>query len=104
MKSIRDAAFVVSVHYDDPNGPARINLKWKGSHEISDFNLDSLGKVVNCETETENTGWVIVKSSHILNTLSVAPLSQFGPANLRSSHLVNPGDEIPLRSGHYFSR
>ena len=53
----------------------RINLKWLGSHEITDFDLEKLGKVLNCETETENTGWVIMKH----------------PSRL------NPGDTVPLR-------
>ena len=95
MKHITDTAFVVSVHYDDPNAPARINLKWQGNHEISDFNLDSLGTVLDCEAETENTGWATVSSSHILDNSSMAPLSQFGHQILRSS--VSPGDVIPLR-------
>jgi hypothetical protein len=96
MKNIADAAFVVSVHDYVSNG-VRINLRWKGSHDISDFNLDLLGEVVKCEAETENTGWVIVRSSHPLNDLSFPPLSQFGHAVLRSSNLAGSGDEIPLR-------
>ena len=95
MRSITDAAFVVSVHYEDPNNPARINLKWKGNHEISDFNVDSLGTVLDCGTETENTGWAIVRSSQLLNDSIVAPVSQFGHRILPSS--VSPGDLIPLR-------
>lgn len=96
MQNIKNAAFVVSVHYDDPYGAAHINLKWKGNHQISDFDLDRLGEVLNCETETENTGWVIVRSSYLLNNLTVAPLSQSGPPVLQSSSLVSPGDEVPL--------
>jgi hypothetical protein len=101
MTNITNAAFVVSVHYDDPYGAAHINLKWKGNHQIADFDLDRLGEVLNCETETENTGWVIVKFSYVLNNLSVAPLSQSGPPVLQSSSLsslVSPGDEVPLVS------
>jgi hypothetical protein len=95
MRSITDAAFVVSVHYEDPNNPGHINLKWKGNHEISDFNLDSLGTVVDWRTETENTGWAIVRSCQLLNDSIVAPVSQFGHRILPSS--VSPGDLIPLR-------
>jgi hypothetical protein len=98
MNNITDTAFVVSVHYDDPYGAAHINVKWKGNHQIADFELDRLGEVLNCETETENTGWVIVKSSYVLNNLTVAPLSQSGPPVLQSSGLVSPGDEVPLLS------
>ena len=96
-ENIRDAAFVVSVHDDVLNRTVRINLRWKGNHDISDFDVDFLGEVVRCEVETENTGWVIVRSSHRWNELSFPPVSQFGHAILRSSNLVDSGDEIPLR-------
>ena len=95
--NIRDAAFVVNVHDDVWNRTVRINLRWKGNHDISDFDLDFLGNVVRCEAETENTGWVIVRSSRPLNDLTFPPLSQFGHAVLRSSNLAGSGDEIPLR-------
>jgi hypothetical protein len=97
MENIGDAAFVVSVHDDVFSGTVRINLRWQGNHDISDFDLDFLGEVVRCEAETENTGWVIVRSSHLWNELSFLPVSQFGHAILRSSNLVESGDEIPLR-------
>jgi hypothetical protein len=95
--NMRDAAFVVSVHDDVFSGTVRINLRWQGNHDISDFDLDFLGEVVRCETETENTGWVTVKSSHLWNEISFLPVSQFGHAILRSSNLVESGDEVPLR-------
>lgn len=97
MEKSRDAAFVVSVHDDFLSGTVRINLRWKGNHDISDFDLDFLGAVVRCEAETEKAGWVIVRSSHLWNELSFPPVSQFGHAILRSSSLVDSGDEIPLR-------
>jgi hypothetical protein len=40
MNNLSDSAFVVSVHYDG-NGVARLNLKWEGRHEISDFDFNS---------------------------------------------------------------
>ena len=73
-EKIRDAAFVVSVHDDVLNRTVRINLRWKGNHDISDFDVDFLGVVVRCEMETENTGRVIVRSSHRWNELSFAPV------------------------------
>ena len=97
MKNIRDAAFVVSVHDDVFSGTVRINLRWQGNHDISDFDLDFLGAVVRCEAETVNAGWVIVRASHLWNELSFPSVSQFGHAILRSSNLVESGDEIPLR-------
>ena len=58
MKDASDSAFVVSVHYESLEGATRINLKWKGHHEISDFDFDHLGEVIGCSRETENAGWV----------------------------------------------
>jgi hypothetical protein len=40
---------------------------------------------------------VIVRSSHLWHELSFPPVSQFGHAILRSSNLVDSGDEIPLK-------
>jgi hypothetical protein len=53
----------------------RINLKWQGKHDLGDFNLDRLGRLVSCETETEHTGWAIIEPRYN----------------------VKPGDTIPLR-------
>jgi hypothetical protein len=76
MKGNGDSAFVVSLHYEVYSPHAlRINLKWQGEHDISAFHLERLGQVVHSEMETEHTGWVII----------------------RSSHLVMPGEAIPLR-------
>ena len=97
MEKIRDAAFVVSVHDDFLSGTVRINLRWKGNHDIGDFDLDFLGAVVRCEAETKNAGWVMVRSSPLWNALSFPPVSQFGHAILRSSNLVDSGEAIPLR-------
>jgi hypothetical protein len=95
MKNTLNTAFVVSVHYGATNDLARINVKWKGNHEISDFNFDRVGEVLSSETETENTGWVIVRSSYRMNNSSLTSFSQSGPPILRFSDLVGPGDEIP---------
>ena len=56
-----DTAVIMSFHEHEIPGTWRINLKWQGNHEISDFKLDLLGEVLGCETETEDTGWAIVK-------------------------------------------
>ena len=74
MKRIKDAAFILSVHEDVSPGTLRINLKWQGNHEIFDFNLDRLGKVVNSATETGNTGWVTVEHPRFLNVGEAIPL------------------------------
>jgi hypothetical protein len=61
MKNITDTALVVSVRDDVNQGTARINLRWNVDYNIADFNLDRLGKVLSCETETEDTAWVIIE-------------------------------------------
>ena len=95
MKNTLNTAFVVSVHYGATNDLARINVKWKGNHQISDFNFDRVGEVLSSETETANAGWVIVRSSYRMNNSSLTSFSQSGPPVLRFSDLVGPGDEIP---------
>ena len=70
-----NSAVVMSFFKNEvPAGSSRINLKWPGKHEVTDFKLDKLGELVSCETETDQTGWVIVKP--------------------RGN--IHPGDEIPL--------
>jgi len=74
MKRIKDAAFVLSVHEDVSPGTLRVNLSWQGNHEIFDFNLDRLGKVVACATETGNTGWVMIEHPRFFNVGEAIPL------------------------------
>jgi hypothetical protein len=54
-------AAVVSIHENTNDGTARVNLRWEGTHDISDFALDKLGSVLNSESETEHSGWAIVE-------------------------------------------
>ena len=59
-----DTAVVMSLYKNEvPAGSLRINLKWPDKHEITDFKLDRFGELVSCETETENTGWVVGQTS-----------------------------------------
>ena len=97
MKDASDSAFVVSVHYESLEGATRINLKWKGHHEISDFDFDHLGEVIGGETETENTGWVIVQFAQDLRRSNLPPESQFAPVILQSHDHISVGDLIHLR-------
>jgi hypothetical protein len=85
MNSSEDVALVVSVHVDlesrtllhqnVQDRAVRLNLKWQGKHDIGDFNLDRFGRLVECETETEHTGWALIEPRHN----------------------IKPGDTIPLR-------
>ena len=94
MRNVHNEAFVVSIHYGNTNEVARINVKWKGNHEISDFNFDRCGEVLSSESETENTGWVVVRSSYRMNNSGA--FQQSGPTILQLSERISPGDEIPL--------
>ena len=60
MKTGVEAA-VVSIHENPDEGTARVNLRWEGNHQISDFDVDKLGKVVDSEVETEHSGWALVE-------------------------------------------
>jgi hypothetical protein len=60
VKSEVEAA-VVSIHENTNDGTARVNLRWEGKHEITDFALNKLGSVLNSEGETEHSGWAIVE-------------------------------------------
>ena len=53
---------VVSVRENPNEHTARVNLRWEGKYQISDFDLDKLGTVLNSEDETEHSGWAIVES------------------------------------------
>ena len=97
MRRIGDAAYVVSVHDDHSEGTLRINLKWRGNHDISAFDLDRLGKVLHCETETQNTGWTIIEPYHRLNAHPEELLPGFGSAILEPSSLISAGEAVPLK-------
>jgi hypothetical protein len=60
VKTVVEAA-VMSIHENSDEGTARINLRWEGNYQISDFDVDKLGKVLNSEDETEHSGWVLVE-------------------------------------------
>ena len=56
-----DGAAVVSIRENTNEGTARINLRWEGHHQISDFDIGKLGKAIDSEDETEHSGWVFVE-------------------------------------------
>jgi hypothetical protein len=85
MSSSENIALVVSVHSDVESrtllkqtvqdNTVRINIKWQGKHDLADFDVDRLGKVVSSDIDTEHTGWAIIEPRRT----------------------VKPGDTIPLR-------
>lgn len=54
-------AAVVSIRERTDQGTARVNLRWEGNHQISDFDLNKLGSVLNSEGEAEHSGWAVVE-------------------------------------------
>ena len=55
-------AAVVSIRENPGEGTARVNLRWEGRYQISDFELDKLGRVLNSEDETDqHSGWARVE-------------------------------------------
>jgi hypothetical protein len=63
-----DQAVVMSYYRHGSAGAIRLNLRWRGLHQVNDFDFDSVGEVQDCQTETEHTGWVIL---HPHGTFSV---------------------------------
>jgi hypothetical protein len=57
-----DSAIIMSFFKNEVPAGTRINLKWPDKHVVTDFKLGQLGELVSCETETDQTGWVIIKS------------------------------------------
>jgi hypothetical protein len=51
------------------------NTRWRGNHEIFEFELARLGKVVNCATtETADTGSVLIEHPRFMNVGEAIPL------------------------------
>ena len=65
---------VVSIRENPEDGTARVNLRWEGNHQISDFNLDKLGRVLDCEDEFEHGGWVLVERPVNVSVGTTLPL------------------------------
>jgi len=84
MSSSEDQALVVSVHSDVESrrllkqtvqdNTVRINLKWQGKHDLADFDVDRLGKIVGSDVETEHTGWVIIEPRRPVKAGDTIPL------------------------------
>ena len=69
-----EEAAVVSIRDNTDEGKARINLRWEGKHQISDFDLDKLGRVIDSEDETEHSGWVFVELPVGVSVGKIIPL------------------------------
>src|SRR5215469_13098988 len=89
----RNEAIVLSVEADVAPNTLRVSLQWQGDHDIADFHLQRLGKVLQIQDETENTGRAIIE--HRFNPRIAHPLP--GWAIHESVCPVAAGDTIPLR-------
>ena len=71
-----DEAIILSVEADVAPDTLRVSLQWQGDHDISDFDLQRFGEVLQIQDETENTGWAIHESMRPLNAGDTIPLRQ----------------------------
>jgi hypothetical protein len=69
-----DEAAVLSIREITDEGRARINVRWEGNHQISDFDLDKLGRVIDSEDETEHSGWAFVELPVTISVGKTIPL------------------------------
>jgi hypothetical protein len=88
-----DEAMILSVEADVAPDTLRVSLQWQGDHDISDFDLQRFGKVLQIQDETEHTGWAIIE--HRFHARIAHPLP--GWAMHESMRPLSAGDTIPLR-------
>ena len=93
QKTPRPRATVLSVNeYSAPNS-FQVSLKWQGNYDISDFDLQRFGKVLQIQDETPNSGWAIIEQPFRVPIAHGIP----GWATVKSTDPLKPGDTIPLR-------
>ena len=88
-----DEAMILSVEADVAPDTLRVSLQWQGDHDISDFDLQRFGKVLQIQDETEHTGWAIIKRRFHARIAHTLP----GWAMHESMCPLSAGDTIPLR-------
>jgi hypothetical protein len=92
-KAATNTATILSVDAEAAPNSFRVSLKWQGTHDISDFDLQRLGKVLKIQDETENTGWAIIERPF---RATIAPTYPGWAINESICEMI-PGDTIPLR-------
>jgi hypothetical protein len=93
MNAATNEAMVLSVDADVAPDTFRVCLRWRGDHDISDFDLQRFGKVLRIQDETENTGWAIIERRFHARIAHTLP----GWAIHESMRPLTAGDTIPLR-------
>src|SRR5271165_385880 len=86
-------AIVLSVGADVASDTLRVSLQWQGDHDIADFDLQCFGRVLQMQSETENTGWAIIERQFHARIAHPLP----GWALHESMRPLAAGDTIPLR-------
>src|SRR6516164_4366092 len=89
----RNEAIVLSLEADVAPDTLRVSLQWQGDHDIADFDLQRLGKVLQIQDDTENTGWAIIERRFRPRISRPFP----GWAIHESICPVAAGDTVPLR-------
>ena len=93
LKGAMNQATILSVNADAAPNTFRVSLQWQGNHDISDFELQRLGKILMIQNETPNTGWAIIECSFTVPIAHSLP----GSAIAEWRYALRPGEKIPLR-------
>jgi hypothetical protein len=93
LKGAVNQATILSVNADAAPNTFRVSLQWQGNHDISDFELQRLGKILMIQDETPNTGWAIIECSFTVPIAYSLP----GSAIAEWRYALSPGEKIPLR-------
>ena len=88
-----DEAMILSVEADVAPDILRVSLQWQGDHDISDFDVQRFGKVLQIQDETEHTGWAIIERRFHARIAHTLP----GWAIHESMRPLSAGNTIPLR-------
>jgi hypothetical protein len=106
----QDKALIMSFYPHGSAGAIRLNLRWRGIHQINEFTFDSAGEVQECQTETEHTGWVILRphrSFHVKFLFLGEGISYTGlyyGAKFPLTLTAKKGDPVRQQSWCYFWR
>ena len=87
-----NAATILSVNADAAPNVFRVSLQWQGHYDISDFDLQRFGKVLEIQDKTPNTGWAIIE--HPVRMTIAQPLPGWA---ILTTPPLSPGNIIPLR-------
>jgi len=89
-----NTATILSINAGAAPNTFCVSLQWEGKHDISDFHLQRLGKVLQIQDESLNSGWAIIERPfHVAIGYGLPGLAGID----ETPYPLNPGDTIPLR-------